>query len=146
MREQTNPVSATEQDLLVQSLRTRMEEETLTTEEAMTNRTTEQKQGKHTPGPWKTTPLLHDGIRVHQDNEHGMRDAVADCLHWQTPAETAANAAFIVRACNSHEELLEALKRIVDTQQHECIPESTYCRVDCMWNNAKQVIKKALQK
>ena len=40
---------------------------------------------------------------------------VADCYyHWRKKEERQANAEFIVRACNSHEAMLEALEDIFE--------------------------------
>ena len=66
----------------------------------------------HTPLPWK----LHDGGAAITDSEGRL---ISSC--YQVPKRTLfeekANAAFIVRACNSHYELLEAVEgllRLVD--------------------------------
>ena len=65
-------------------------------------------QAAHTPTPWAT----EGSFVIHPAS--GM--TVADCqLHRDTPEEKGednANAAFIVRACNSHAALVEALKAI----------------------------------
>lgn len=61
---------------------------------------------QHTPGPWSAK----DSVNVYHEGRH-----IADCgchtegvpLH--IGLENAANAAFIVRACNAHDELVEAL-------------------------------------
>ena len=58
---------------------------------------------KHTPGPWKTKHGL--SIRAPDDKE--LAEMIRD---WDIAFEAQANAEFIVRACNSHYELLEALK------------------------------------
>lgn len=55
---------------------------------------------KRTPTPW-----LQDGAAVYSDV-----GTVAKCSTANSPAEAAANATFIVRACNSHAELLAACK------------------------------------
>ena len=81
---------------------------------------------KHTPGPWRVQP-------------YNQRDASAICdLGWNLQVgsdapmdealgedETKANAAFIVRACNSHEELLAALKGLVPYQATWSEPAKT---------------------
>lgn len=63
----------------------------------------------HTPTPWKLGPT---GDTV--DDANGLellRMYEADGREEPTALPYRANAAFIVRACNSHEELLSALKR-----------------------------------
>lgn len=62
---------------------------------------------KHTPGPWvveqqaDTTPVI----------TYQARDiAVIETAH----GDSKANAAFIVRACNAHDDLLAALAKCVD--------------------------------
>lgn len=61
---------------------------------------TETKQ-THTPTPWKV-----NGRWIETDREEG----IAKVGEWVSPL-SLANATFIVRAVNSHEELLEALRR-----------------------------------
>ena len=63
---------------------------------------------KHTPGPWRSK----DSTQVYSSGRH-----IADCgsrnpegLPRHIGLEDAANAAFIVRACNSHDALVAALK------------------------------------
>lgn len=86
----------------------------------------------HTPGPWKVKPYLtpeldedpmmvyeviagdlqerFDNLPVDENEEQALDD-----IH----AENEANAAFIVRACNSHEAMLEALKAILDHGRYD---------------------------
>lgn len=62
----------------------------------------------HTPAPWKVGPT---GDTV--DDANGLellRMYESDGREEPTALPYRANAAFIVRACNSHEELLVALK------------------------------------
>lgn len=56
---------------------------------------------EHTPTPWKTVKAR---TYVHIQDERG--NCVASCAYEQA----VTNAAFIVRAVNSHEELLRLLK------------------------------------
>lgn len=70
----------------------------------------------HTPTPWRT-----NGATITAYGAWGL--TIASCRSRQDPvnahpglaakttAEAGANAAFIVRACNAHDELLEALRR-----------------------------------
>lgn len=63
-------------------------------------------QGQHTPTPW-TTENLNPFILGPDEK------AVCQMTWGKRPmAEEKANAAFIVRAVNAHEELLEALKTV----------------------------------
>lgn len=76
--------------------------------------TTETK-ATHTPGPWKTGGVM-TRVEVLPDGWN-MPMCVADCHTKSAPnseAERVANAAFIVRACNSHDALVAALCRAVD--------------------------------
>ena len=68
-------------------------------------------QATHTPTPWHTVAeskyhKLCTTIRCGEDK------GVADV--YGTDEEAVANAAFIVRACNGHEELLAALNGLID--------------------------------
>lgn len=77
----------------------------------------------HTPGPWAAyqkqgqqgTPLPQ--WRIHGPGICGAIATVDFDLTQPTcakqDANVAANAAYIVRACNAHEEMLEALKELV---------------------------------
>jgi hypothetical protein len=65
---------------------------------------------QHTPLPW------HKDIHGHIGDSKGTNIAST----WTTPDDNCpegrpatANAAFIVRACNAHYDLLEALKAVV---------------------------------
>ncbi|KQQ94971.1 hypothetical protein [Massilia sp. Leaf139] len=74
---------------------------------------------KHTPTPWRVT----DGTNIKDDcrpiSEHGVLIAGAHGYNgsgfFPSDEEAAANATFIVRACNAHEELVKAL-RVIKTQ------------------------------
>jgi len=73
----------------------------------------------HTPLPWGVEEghIQRDsnGIRYWQITDG--QDAIACnqfCYAGNHPAMNAANAAFIVRACNSHYQLVEALRGIID--------------------------------
>lgn len=67
---------------------------------------TEQKQQTHTPGPWT---WQHDGEVIDIVSEQQTVAMLDD-----NGCETEANAEFIVRACNCHEELLEACKELAN--------------------------------
>ena len=57
---------------------------------------------EHTPTPWKISTITADEV----SSEKGV---VCECFG-VTQEEEFANAAFIVRACNAHDELVEACK------------------------------------
>jgi hypothetical protein len=67
----------------------------------------------HTPTPW-----VADGHYIHGPDELRFL-AVAGDRAGVTPE---ANAAFIVRACNSHDELLHHL-RILAEEDSQCAPD-----------------------
>lgn len=80
----------------------------------------------HTPTPWKVlgyTPYGED-YRITDD----IGNDIAIVPHWDDEAkiEARANAAFIVKAVNCHEELLEALKEAKKAiqEQMNCCGES----------------------
>lgn len=62
-------------------------------------------QAQHTATPWKSRVTYSngepDGACVYSGARH-----VADCMDGLNQDECEANAAFIVRACNAHEELV----------------------------------------
>lgn len=75
----------------------------------------------HTPGPWHVQPIGRQGY-IEADGPKFICDMQADvCSAPADVAEMEANAAFIVKACNCHEELvgaaedaLQSLKRLPD--------------------------------
>ena len=74
---------------------------------------------KNTPTPWKvfdrpgTLAIMTSG-----------KPGKTEIIHWSGfdashfPSQAKANAYFIVKAVNSHAALLDALKRIADTDQY----------------------------
>jgi hypothetical protein len=91
---------------------------------------------KHTPTPW-----LIEGGCVYAPNLEGT-NRFSLIVHggWQTAGvyrtdadELQANAAFIVRACNSHDALVEALRALLNHADREtCVHESTH-RGGAIW-------------
>lgn len=63
-------------------------------------------QAKHTPGPYSYRP---NGI--------GYFNIMADGMIVAASVALETDAAFIVRACNSHDELVEALESLVRQQE-----------------------------
>jgi len=91
----------------------------------------QQHTNQRTPGPWKATGNGHKhtkdpdddmmewnanvtGYAPYTDNEYGdfeKHDSQSVASgHGRTFEEVKANAAFIAKACNNHDELLEALE------------------------------------
>lgn len=74
----------------------------------------------HTPGPWAASEmgtdrsfwdaLAADDVRIIRTNWDGFTGDVIAAVWADDDSSDAANAAFIVRACNSHYALLDALK------------------------------------
>lgn len=87
----------------------------------------------HTPTPWQVIPDYS------QENVYRLWDLDGN-FHDDTSPETMdANACFIVRACNAHEELVKALKEmttilsnIQDTLTGYLTPDSTLDQDDCI--------------
>ncbi len=89
---------------------------------------------EHTPTPWitqKCGELCPDDVMIVADM--GIRDGihhistVAKALSMRQPADvTAANAAFIVTACNSHDALVSMLKRIMKYGELGCVDVGGY--------------------
>lgn len=71
---------------------------------------------KHAPLPWLVEHSATSGFRiVHgEPRPEGYRDAIdLSWGHMAPSPEARANVDFIIRACNSHYDLLESLKRLV---------------------------------
>ena len=69
---------------------------------------------KHTPVPWKVDEQYKADVQTADGKLEICTTSKSVLLEGNTPsrAETLANAAFIVRACNCHDELLAAFKKI----------------------------------
>jgi hypothetical protein len=83
---------------------------------------------KHTPTPWRVAiePPYEESARIFSGDIYLGSLGNSD----QTKDETRANAEFIVRAVNSHDALVAALRRIMPHQQssthsHDC--GCSYC-------------------
>lgn len=79
------------------------------------NRKDYQEVSQHTPTPWKWV----NGIGIVQDEGDKMDGYLMNAKH-------PANATFIVRACNAHQELVELLRTVekflrADTDNEENI-------------------------
>lgn len=68
---------------------------------------------KHSPLPWVFKDRRTEGKRVQVSTAYNHVGAPPQvCAMWNSRM-AAENAAFIVRACNSHYELIEALEHLV---------------------------------
>ena len=102
---------------------------------------------KHTPGPWEIckhgTPEAFPQYGVYA--EGNQNDHVIVKGDNQENAE--ANAAFIVRACNSHYEMLEALKQYIRYMDANGMPvgddDIRILIPSELARNARQAIEKA---
>lgn len=103
---------------------------------------------KHTPTPWKTGGRI-GSLNIDAENGRG----IATCGYTDTSdvtkslAENVANAEFIVRACNSHDDLIHYLKRIAqiaEIRQNENLNDATiHAITECMMSLAKEALAKA---
>ena len=64
---------------------------------------------KHTPTPWKLDPHLFGQIESQDETKLIARAGRVEPVTDLDQCERAANAEFIVRACNSHDQLVAAL-------------------------------------
>jgi hypothetical protein len=67
---------------------------------------------QHTPGPWRVCTAFVDPEIV---SDHATPLTIESIVQFKGQQNALANAAFIVRACNSHERLLAALTGAVKT-------------------------------
>lgn len=65
---------------------------------------------KHTPTPWKLDPYLVGQIVSMDEVKLIARAGRVQPIYDEEQLERNANAAFIVRACNSYEQLVAALE------------------------------------
>lgn len=75
----------------------------------------------HTPAPWVVSESEKKCLAIFPGNEHGRPRAlcsIAWVQSWNDTADDAANAAFICRAVNCHDELLDVLVRVMKEIEH----------------------------
>jgi len=78
---------------------------------------------EHTPTPWK----LWDGTKVYGHEHDGSDVSIVDSSSsFLSPETSQANAAFIVRAVNCHEELVALLREC----RHPGLSEDLYHRIE----------------
>ena len=101
----------------------------------------------HTPLPWEAEDVYITTERG--DRGDYMFIAKTSLLHTSQAhiPECEANARFIVRACNSHANLLEALVDLVDAEDHvpwdDYSEEAHYHNIEAAVIRARQAIEKA---
>lgn len=107
--------------------------------------------GGHTALPWSVfAPSVEcPGI----ESEDGVSIVVfAHCLapneeagvQGRTPEEARANAAFIVRACNSHDALVSALRDLVEIDRRDNLTDPDQCATDAWREEAMANARAAL--
>lgn len=96
---------------------------------------------EHTPTPWYSSPAT--GIEgetlflyIHQGKGGEFTYTLASTCSADTLGLQKANAAFIVRACKSHEALVEALEAIVKADESGSLD-------DVLFENARAALKLA---
>ena len=101
---------------------------------------------KGTPGQWEAivdSPRTRKARRMAMVNTKGGKQCI-DCTgSGKNYAEDVANAKFIVRAVNSHDALLEALRKMLE--HCPCSPKERFSghRIDCPVPEAEAAIDKA---
>ena len=77
-------------------------------------------EAKHTPTPWKSDCFLivAPGKTDSMSSVYGGRSVAHTGQGFGEGKESEANAKFIVRACNSHYELVEALESMLSRFGH----------------------------
>jgi len=72
---------------------------------------TTQTEVKHTPEPWEINDYINKSICVKfWINAKNCNDTIIEIKSYDNIKKAKANANFIIKACNSHYELLEACK------------------------------------
>lgn len=94
---------------------------------------------KRTPGPWRVD--RNRTIRTVADGSSNLVAEVHNCPY-DTPTSDA-NARFIVRACNSHDELVEALAELVRLKDDDSGWGSTLTVREKAWDAARAALAKA---
>lgn len=93
----------------------------------------------HTPTPWKVTKnggISGDGEVIICNDTKAVREELAQPVN-NGFGRASANSAFIVRAVNSHEELLEALRVIANAGESGPLSTAT-------WHEAKAIARLAI--
>lgn len=75
----------------------------------------------HTPGEWREEPLPNGQIGIRADNHGYVVIVETSGPNPDRNAAQIANAAFIVRAANSHDELVAALKAVISVADRKTV-------------------------
>lgn len=81
---------------------------------------------EHTPTPWSL--YEHDPLVIVDDKGSSLGEMVPGDPYI-SPATALANAAFVIRAVNSHETLLQTLHAIIQLDHHNMGPESRATKI-----------------
>ncbi len=88
---------------------------------------------EHTKLPWRVEPLNSGGLIVSTADPHndGSNEVCEINGHWVHKHVQEGNAEFIVKACNNHERLVDALQRItkIETNYQE-LPSTFHARIE----------------
>ncbi len=98
-------------------------------------------ENQHTPTPWHVD---NTGVVVGSRAPNGSTDLIADLHTSAMPSEARANAAFIVKACNNHQALVEALRRCREGLVCRVIPRLPIASCECWACETERQIKAAL--
>lgn len=111
-----------------------------------------QNTSKHTPGPWHAYALRHAdkspvyGYQI-RDAAHNILATLAEYgMHAGAPLSPVtreANAAFIVRACNAHDDLVAALEMLVKWGAASGLGNSPRSKQWTMFESARATLAKA---
>ena len=91
----------------------------------------------HTPTPW-----VVDDLMIFEASKRGWK--IANLCGWdshQSKIEMTANAAFIVTACNAHDQLIAALERLVADYQD--VPDATDADGQAVFEQARAALRAA---
>ncbi len=94
----------------------------------------------HTPTPWRVFDVLTD-IEIVTDQPTAA--ATISIVQFKGQRNAQADAAFIVRACNAHDVLFDALKDLVERERSEAA-DSGFSDDEMTWlEDARRAIAKA---
>lgn len=92
----------------------------------------------HTPTPWEIREHNYGNVRgAHGLFMVGNNAPIADGIYGRNISEADANADFIVKACNAHDDLVAVLEKITDemTRLNTVMKET--------WEEAQSLLAKA---
>jgi hypothetical protein len=105
---------------------------------------------RHTPTPWETSYRERSNGSYGQDIYDSNGATIATCAWYSVPTPTGfvtnrtANAEFIVRAVNSHQALVEALRDILEMLQREAPgTQLNHRRFDALGAKARAALQHA---